>query len=97
MQITSATTIPFVPVTFGTGTTKSSASSDESSASSSTSDQAALNLSSATFSSLVKEAKAYPEVRSEVVTAYKAQMATGHYPPVDVVSGLADLLSGGSN
>ncbi|HEX4140812.1 MAG TPA: hypothetical protein VHY09_10730 [Candidatus Methylacidiphilales bacterium] len=42
----------------------------------------------------MQEAKSYPEVRSEVVAAYTAQVASGHYPPVDVISGLADLLSG---
>lgn len=104
MQITSATTIPFVPVSFGTSATKSTVSSDDSDqAASSTSeqaalsnsDQAALNMTSATFSSLVQEAKAYPEVRSEVVSAYATQVASGHYPPTDVLSGLADLLSSG--
>jgi hypothetical protein len=92
MQITSSTTIPFAPVTVSTG-----ASATQSSASSGNSDQAELNMSSATFDSLVKEASSFPEVRSEVVDAYAAQVATGHYPPVDVISGLADLLSGSGN
>jgi hypothetical protein len=87
MQINSATTLPFVPVS----TTDASVAT--SSATAETSDAPALQITSPTFSALVQEAKSYPEVRSEVVAAYAAQVASGHYPPVDVISGLADLLS----
>ncbi len=90
MQINSATTIPFVPVTTGTSGTRSSSPATATA-------QSPLQLTSPTFSSMVEEAKSYPEVRSEVVAAYKAQVASGHYPPAVVISGLADLLSGGSS
>jgi len=89
MQVNSAIafTVPFVPVNTGTSVTKSSASAQDS-------EQPALQITSPTFTALVQEAKSYPEVRSEVVAAYAAQVASGHYPPVDVISGLANLLSG---
>ena len=89
MQISNATTIPFVPLSMSTSTTKTADTSE-------LPDSASLRLTSASFASLVKEAKAYPEVRTEVVAAYQAQVASGHYPPKDVMSGLASLLSGQS-
>ena len=91
MQINSATTVPFAPVTTGTSVAKTS------SAPAQTSDDSSLQISSPTFISLVQEAKSYPEVRSEVVAAYAAQVASGHYPPTDVISALANLLSGTSD
>ncbi len=69
MQINSATTIPFVPVTTGTSGTRSSSPATATA-------QSPLQLTSPTFSSMVEEAKSYPEVRSEVVAAYKAQVAS---------------------
>ncbi len=90
MQINSAISVSFVPVTTSTNLTQSSPKAEDA-------DQAALQITSPTFTSLVQEAKSYPEVRSEVVAAYKAQVASGHYPPSDVISGLAGLLSGASN
>jgi len=92
MQITSTTTIPFVPVPMGTSATVTTTSS--SSTSSPDSDQAVLNMSASTFSSLVQEAKAYPEVRSDVVQAYKAGIASGSYPSEEVVAGLIKLMGG---
>lgn len=86
MQINSAITVPFVPASTGTSVTKSSTSSTDH-------EQSALQITSPTFSSLVNEAKSYPEVRSEVVAAYATQVASGHYPPASVISGLANLLS----
>ena len=87
MQINSAITVPFMPVsTTDTSVAKSTVPVQ-------TTEQPAMQFTSPTFSSLVEEAKSYPEVRSEVVAAYAAQVASGHYPPVDVISGLADLLS----
>jgi hypothetical protein len=90
MQINSAITVPFVPVSTDTGTSVAKAVDTISSAS----DKPALQITSPTFSALVEEAKTYPEVRSQVVAAYTAQVASGHYPPSSVISGLADLLSG---
>jgi len=57
-------------------------------------DQAVINFSPDTFSSLVNEAGQMPEVRSEVVDAYKARIQAGQYPSEDVVSGLTDLIGG---
>jgi hypothetical protein len=90
MQINSAITVPFVPVSTNTSTSVTKAASTTSSGS----DETALQITSPTFSALVEEAKTYPEVRSQVVAAYTAQVASGHYPPSSVISGLADLLSG---
>ena len=90
MQINSATTVPFVPASTGTSVTKSSASSMDN-------EQSTLQITSPRFSSLVNEAKSYPEVRSEVVARFAAQVATGHYPPAVVISKMADLLSGAAD
>jgi hypothetical protein len=88
MQINSAISVSFVPsTTTGNGVTQSATQAADP-------EQPTLQITSPTFTSLVQEAKSYPEVRSEVVAAYTAQVASGHYPPVDVISGLADLLSG---
>ena len=92
MQINSATTIPFVPVPVGSSTASTTTSS--STTSSTHSDQAVLNMSASTFSSLVQEAKSYPEVRSEVVDAFKARVASGGYPSEDIVAGLIKLVGG---
>jgi hypothetical protein len=92
MQINSAISVSFVPVTTSTNVTTPSTA--VSSTSVEDSDQPTLQITSPTFTSLVQEAASYPEVRSEVVAAYAAQVASGHYPPVDVISGLANLLSG---
>ena len=58
-------------------------------------DQAMLNISAETFSSLVQQASAEPEVRQDVVAHFKAQIAGGSYPPVDIVAGLTHLLGAG--
>jgi hypothetical protein len=93
MQINSAISVSFVPMTTtSTGVTQSSVTTDDTDT-----EQPALQITSPTFTALVQEAAAYPEVRSEVVAAYAAQVASGHYPPVDVISGLANLLSGVSD
>jgi anti-sigma28 factor (negative regulator of flagellin synthesis) len=90
MQITSTSTVPYLPVSTSSGTTKPTAPAQDS-------EPPALALTSPTFFALVQEAKSYPEVRSELVAAYKAQVASGHYPAPDVISGLADLFSDTSN
>jgi anti-sigma28 factor (negative regulator of flagellin synthesis) len=87
MQINSATTIPFLPVTAGLGTAKTATTP------STNSDQAVMNTSASTFASLVEEAKSYPEVRSSVVEAYKSAIASGKYPSDQVMAGLAKTLS----
>jgi hypothetical protein len=87
MQVNSSTSVPLTFVTSGDRGTSVSTSTQES-------EQPVVQINSPTFSSLVEEAKSYPEVRDHVVADYKSQIATGQYPPVDVISGLASLLSG---
>ncbi len=55
-------------------------------------DQAVMNVSADSFSSLVKAANAFPEVRSDVVDSFKARIQSGAYPTQDDVSGLADVI-----
>ena len=91
MQINTAITVPFVQVSTDTSVTKSAATTTGGS------EESTLQITSPTFSYLVEEAKTYPEVRSHVVAAYAAQVASGHYPPSSVISGLAGLLSGSTS
>jgi hypothetical protein len=58
-----------------------------SSAVQSTSDQAVLNTSADSFSSLVKAASQMPEVRVDLVATYKARVQAGHYPEQDIIAG----------
>ncbi len=58
------------------------------------SDQVMINTSPDTFSSLVNEAGQMPEVRSDLVDAYKAKVQSGNYPPEDIVAGLIHLIGG---
>ena len=87
MHISGFTTspIPSIPVE----TSKTSQTSDTTS-----SDEAVLNVAPDTFSSLVQQAGAMPEVRGELVDAYKSRIASGQYPSQETVSGLADVLGG---
>lgn len=59
------------------------------------SDRAEFNQSAASFSNLVQQASQMPEVRSEVVDAYKSRVASGQYPAQDVIAGLTRLIGGG--
>lgn len=58
-------------------------------------DQAVLQISPNTFSSLVNEARQLPEVRSELVDAFKSRIQSGHYPPPEIIDGLTRLIGGG--
>ena len=58
------------------------------------SDEAVLNVSAGSFSSLVQQAGSMPEVRSEVVDAYKSRIAAGQYPSPETISGLVDVIGG---
>lgn len=57
-------------------------------------DQVSMSISPETFSSLVSTASSMPEVRTELVDAYKAQVDKGHYPAQDVIEGLINLMGG---
>jgi len=57
-----------------------------------TDDQAVINFSPDSFSSLVKQAGQMPEVRSEVVDAFKSRIQAGSYPTQDDIAGLTDLI-----
>ena len=86
MQISSISTSPSMSVE---KTTPSSPVPSEAT------DQAVLNFSADSFSSLVKEAGQMPEVRSEVVDAFKARIQAGHYPAQEIIAGLTRLIGGG--
>ncbi len=57
-------------------------------------DQVSMSLSPETFSDLVSTASSMPEVRGELVDAYKSQIKSGHYPAQDVIEGLIKLMGG---
>jgi hypothetical protein len=84
MQITGISTSPSPPVE----------KPKSSQAGKLTLDQAVLNFSANSFSSLVKEAGQAPEVRSEVVDAFKSRLQSGDYPSQETIAGLASLIGG---
>jgi hypothetical protein len=51
-------------------------------------------MSPETFSSLVSQAMQIPEVRHELVDAYKARIQSGQYPGTAAVEGLIRLMGG---
>jgi len=55
-------------------------------------DQAVINFSPDSFSSLVKEAGQMPEVRSELVDAFKSRIQAGNYPSPDDLAGLVNVI-----
>ena len=57
-------------------------------------DQAVINFSASSFSSLVQEAGQYPEVRSELVDSFKARIQSGAYPSQEDISGLTNVIGG---
>jgi anti-sigma28 factor (negative regulator of flagellin synthesis) len=59
-----------------------------------TSDKAVMNTSADSFVSLVQQASSVPEVRSELVDAYKSRISAGHYPAQDVIEGFIHLMGG---
>ncbi len=58
-------------------------------------DQAVINFSADSFSSLVDEAAQQPEVRSNLVASFKAQIQSGQYPTQSTISSLVDAIGGG--
>jgi Anti-sigma-28 factor, FlgM len=94
MQISSISTTQLFSLGISGTFNGSSLQDDTAESHASSSDGVALNFSADTFSSLVKEANAMPEVRSEVVDAYKARIHSGHYPSEDIVAGLTNLMGG---
>ena len=85
MQIHSITSSPSIPMQKTSSAPVGKAAAD----------QAVLNFSPDSFSSLVKEAGQIPEVRSEVVEAFKSRIQAGNYPTQDAIAGLTDLIGGG--
>jgi hypothetical protein len=57
-------------------------------------DQVSMSLSPETYSSLVTAAGQYPEVRGELVDAFKSRIQSGDYPTEDTLDGLVDLMGG---
>ena len=55
-------------------------------------DQVSMSISADTFSSLVQEAGQMPDVRSELVDAFKSRIQSGAYPSQDTVDGLVDKM-----
>jgi hypothetical protein len=86
MQISGLSFSPSVPME------KTSSSSPSPKA---VTDQAVMNFSSDSFSSLVQQASELPEVRSDLVDSFKARIQAGQYPDQDTLSGLADAIGGG--
>ncbi len=58
-----------------------------------TSDTFAMNMSPETFSNLVKQAMEMPDVRQNLVDAYKARVSSGHYPDAVTLDGLTRVMS----
>jgi hypothetical protein len=55
-------------------------------------DEAVMNFSADSFSSLVKQAGQFPEVRSDVVDSFQARIQAGQYPSPDTMDSLTDVL-----
>ena len=87
MQINSINASQAVPVVKATSSQAPSTTTDNS-------DRAEFNLSADSFSSLVQRANQMPEVRTELVDAYKSRIHSGHYPAQDVIDGLIHLIGG---
>ena len=82
MQISGISTSPSIPLE----RTKSSHAAKPAQ------DQAVVNFSADSFSSLVKQAGQMPEVRNDVVNAFKARIQTGQYPSQDTLAGLVNVI-----
>ena len=83
MQISGISSSPFLPLEKKT---------NSSPVSKPVVDQAIMNFSADSFSDLVKEAGQFPEVRSELVDAYKSRIQSGEYPSQETIAGLANYL-----
>jgi hypothetical protein len=57
-------------------------------------DQATLSSSADSFLSLVKAAGQMPEVRSEVVDAFKSRIQVGDYPSQETIANLTNVIGG---
>ena len=55
-------------------------------------DQAVMNTSADSFSSLVKQASQFPEVRSDLVDSFRARIQSGQYPTADTMDDLTEAL-----
>jgi len=59
------------------------------------SDRAEFNVSADSFASLVKQASQMPEVRTELVDAFKSRINSGQYPSQDTVESLSHVIGNG--
>ncbi len=57
-------------------------------------DEAVINFSPDSFSSLVSEAGRMPEVRNELVDAFKSRIQSGEYPSSETISNLTNVIGG---
>ena len=57
-------------------------------------DQAVINFTPGSFSSFVKEAGQFPEVRSELVDSFKSRIQSGTYPSQEDIAGLTNVIGG---
>jgi Anti-sigma-28 factor, FlgM len=84
MQISGYSISPSIPM----GKTSLSPATQEAT------DSAVINFPGNSFSGLVKEASAMPEVRSDLVDSFKARIQSGQYPNQNDIAGLADAIGG---
>lgn len=89
MQISNITTSTVIPAVKATSSPQPAPVAADT-----TTDRAEFHLSASSFSSLVHQASQMPEVRSEVVDAFKTRIQAGHYPGEDIVAGLTKLMGG---
>jgi len=90
MQISSVTTSQLVSPLAKTSNSSSAANVS----SSSSSDEAVINFSPDSFSSLVSAAGQMPEVRNDVVESFKSRIAAGQYPSQATIAGLTNVIGG---
>jgi flagellar biosynthesis anti-sigma factor FlgM len=55
---------------------------------------ASFTTSAASFSSLVQQASATPDVRTDLVNSFKARIAAGQYPTSETIDSLAETIGG---
>ena len=87
MQINSINTSQAVPVVKATSPQAAPATTNNS-------DRAEFNVSADSFAGLVQRASQMPDVRFELVDAFKSRIQSGQYPSQNTVEGLVDTIGG---